>query len=87
MAVGLKKVGPCDMVQMDFPGCCLSRSAQLCEPGVGLIQQGTHRTVPVLHMAPGALPGLVLQSCSHFCIMLHIPEHSYLPSLRSILAT
>lgn len=38
-----------------------SELAQSCEPGVGLIQQGTNRGLPALHMAPGAFPGLVLQ--------------------------
>lgn len=43
----------------------LSRSVQSRQPGVGLIQQGTKRTVPLmivaLLMALGGFTGLVLQ--------------------------
>lgn len=59
----------------------LCRSVQSCQPGVGLVEQGTNRNVPLmtvaLLLALGGITGFVLQSFSHLYYAL-FPKVSYI---------
>lgn len=78
MAVGLKKVGPCGVVWMDIPGCCLSRLAQSCEPGAAGSKQ---ESTCFAHVSWVSSP--VMLTFLHYA---SYPRAYILPSLCSILA-